>query len=261
MRKCILVFISGSFRLGGQGNMSLGDPRSYEEQKQACMSHVAFCKHLESVHNVSPEIHLNTYETRYSSEMLQWYSEYPVTHVFHKTLLGYTGIMDDAVARLQLEEDDHEFVLFIRADLLLKPDFFNVNVFERRLCFSSICFTLKNWHLHNGFPRVADLILLVPRNLFNLIRDRKISLNHDSYEHYLAHGLKNTDIGFLVDTFHDSDSQKDWNPIYKIVNRPETTRWHDRGRKISDVFKDGGTVVTVHDETYLWEKSGRSLFG
>ena len=31
----------------------------------------------------------------------------------------------------------------------------------------------------------------------------------------------------MINTFHDSDSQKDFNPLYYIVNRPQNTVWHD----------------------------------
>ena len=233
MKRCLLVFLGGSFRLGGQNNTSIGDPKSYEEQKQACMSHAAFCTHLENVHGVVPDVHINTYSTQFSGEMLQWYPSRE-THIFHDRMLGYHGIIRDAVSRIQLEEE-YEFVLFLRIDLFLKPDFFNVNVFDTRVCFSSVCFTPH--HLHRGLPRVADLILLIPKNHFRLLRNRTISLYHDSYEYFMNQGLDKRDIGFFVDTFHDSDSQKDWNPLYKIVNRPETSHWHDRGRTIDEVFE------------------------
>jgi len=223
-----ILLIGGSFRLGGQGNMSIGDPRSYSEQKDACMSHLAYCKHIENKFGSKPSIFINTYDSPFVNEMIQWYSAYyHVTHVVHKIMIGYDGLVSDTVKRLD-EEDD---VIFIRIDLLLKPAFFDV-VLGDRLSFSSVCFTLNNWHIHNGFPRVADLILFIPRRLFHLISEQKVSLGHHSYEHFINQGLGKDDIGFLLNTYHDSDSAKDWNPIYKIVNRPETAQWYDRGKTI-----------------------------
>jgi hypothetical protein len=32
-----------------------------------------------------------------------------------------------------------------------------------------------------------------------------------------------------LDSFHDSDSSKDYNPIYYIVNRPESEIHHNAG--------------------------------
>ena len=37
----------------------------------------------------------------------------------------------------------------------------------------------------------------------------------------------------MVDTYHDADSYKDYNPYYRYVGRPESTVWHDRGKKIN----------------------------
>ena len=34
------------------------------------------------------------------------------------------------------------------------------------------------------------------------------------------------DMDTIINTFHDSDSNKDFNPLYKIVNRPESNVFH-----------------------------------
>ena len=49
--------------------------------------------------------------------------------------------------------------------------------------------------------------------------------------------MKNTDLtyedlGTIINTYHDSDSSKDYNPLYYIVNRPENIIWHSEG----DIF-------------------------
>ena len=233
MKTCTLILMGGSFRLGGQTSTSIGEAHSYAGQKEACLSHLAYCKHLENTLGVKPKIFINTYHSQYYDEMVQWYSsEYPVVHRAHTTMMGYVGLMTDTLSHVSLEDDD-EFVLFVRIDLLLKPAFFDVTL-GNELCFSSVCWT--RFHMHNGVPRVADLMLFIPKRLLYLVREKRLSLCHEAYDYFLNQGLEKKDIGFFVDTFHDSDSEKDWNPLYKIVNRRETTHWHDRGRKISEVF-------------------------
>ena len=36
----------------------------------------------------------------------------------------------------------------------------------------------------------------------------------------------------MINTFHDSDSQKDWNPLYYMVNREQTQNWHDKDSRL-----------------------------
>jgi hypothetical protein len=33
----------------------------------------------------------------------------------------------------------------------------------------------------------------------------------------------------MINTYHDSDSEKDFNPLYYIVNRAQSTVWHSEG--------------------------------
>tara|TARA_Y100000741_G_C18219189_1_gene545108 strand:- start:1114 stop:1323 length:210 start_codon:yes stop_codon:yes gene_type:complete len=60
--------------------------------------------------------------------------------------------------------------------------------------------------------------------------------------------IKNSEISVIIKTFHDSDSQKDWNPIYKIVNRPESKKWYSKGQEFNinnrkDKFIDKSDIV------------------
>ena len=38
------------------------------------------------------------------------------------------------------------------------------------------------------------------------------------------------DVGAYVDTLHDADSAKDFNPLYFLANRRVNPEWHDRGK-------------------------------
>ena len=54
--------------------------------------------------------------------------------------------------------------------------------------------------------------------------------------------LDNTDLiyytnySFLTNNFHDSDSQKDFNPYYKMISRLENSVWHDAGKEFPRDF-------------------------
>ena len=37
-------------------------------------------------------------------------------------------------------------------------------------------------------------------------------------------------MGFLLNTYHDADSYKDYNPYYYMVGRDQTTEWYDKDK-------------------------------
>ena len=68
-------------------------------------------------------------------------------------------------------------------------------------------------------------MLFIPKKYYKYIKNIKVY--HDTW-HEL---IKNTDLIYddldvMINTYHDSDSFKDLNPLYYIVNRPESTKWH-----------------------------------
>jgi len=61
----------------------------------------------------------------------------------------------------------------------------------------------------------------------DFIINKKVSLYHDSWFIYVNnYKLNFTDLSVYLDTYHDSDSEKDFNPLYYIVGREESTVWH-----------------------------------
>ena len=88
---------------------------------------------------------------------------------------------------------------------------------------STICAAAKNWHLtYVKNPRVNDVMLFVPKHLhaYYLILPHHYSI--DELVHHKE--LYPQQVDFMVYTYHDSDSFKDLNSGYKIVNRPEAKK-------------------------------------
>jgi len=72
------------------------------------------------------------------------------------------------------------------------------------------------------------MLLFIPNKYFKYINN--IRIGHESW--YIL--VKNTDLTYndldtIIHTYHDSDSYKDYNPLYYIVNRPESTIFHSHG--------------------------------
>jgi hypothetical protein len=71
-------------------------------------------------------------------------------------------------------------------------------------------------------------MLFIPKKYYKYIPN--ISCDHNTWRNL----MKNTDLTYddldtMINTYHDSDSSKDYNPLYYIVNRPENIIWHREG--------------------------------
>ena len=84
---CLIVFLGGSFRLGGQGTMSIGSDESYDGQIKACKSHIYFIKDLIEQKQCRPSVYVSTYNTKFNDSLLNIYSDYLVGSDFYDTLL------------------------------------------------------------------------------------------------------------------------------------------------------------------------------
>ncbi len=57
-----------------------------------------------------------------------------------------------------------------------------------------------------------------------------IPIGHEMWQNLVDYAkLSYDDLDTMLTTFHDSDSAKDFNPLYYIVNRPESTVFHSKG--------------------------------
>lgn len=54
-------------------------------------------------------------------------------------------------------------------------------------------------------------------------------IGHETWYYLIQKGLTYDDMNTMINTYHDSDSEKDFNPLYYIVNRAQSTVWHSEG--------------------------------
>ena len=211
----LIILVGASFRLGGNKNLNLGSDESYSEQKLACESHVKLAEHIKAKLNVSASFLIDTYSTKFSEDLKTWYSPFPTTFHSHKPFQSYPWLLEHAISIIPGTYHAYDGLLFVRLDLFLQSEFIsNFKVFDK-VMFSHVLYLATANHR----PVVNDLILFIPRQHYGYLASNTVSLNHCSYNRYSA-----SDIGFFVSTRHDSDSAKDWNPLYRIVNRPEAPR-------------------------------------
>ena len=233
MNKGLIIFIGECFRIGGQDSRIRDTPDSIEKQKSASLTHVKFITRIKEKYNISIDIAINTYKTGNQQLLLSWYNnENILFSQFNEHLMGQQGLINNALDNKNLSSiGQYEFIFICRIDLFLKDLLFDLfDPYSQKLTFPSVCW-LKG-AVYNNMPRVSDTMLFIPKNMLNrdFIINKNVSLYHDSWFIYVNnHKLNFNDLSVYLDTYHDSDSAKDFNPLYYIVGREESTVWHSMG--------------------------------
>lgn len=249
--KGLFIIIGESFRLLKPWkdfslkarNYTLGDERSYNMQIQASRSHVNFFRFLKKKYNIDCDTCINTYTTQYDDHLRKVYKDYSIHDNFYK--LGKFGKGVDPAAKLQVRDSlrkinngkKYLFVFILRIDIFFKPlmqKYFNP--FLKKITWPSICWVpdetvkIKNQEgekIDTKIPRVNDMFMIIPKKFYRQIDIlTRYMQHHNSWYQYLRYTLlHNGQMDTLLNTYHDSDSGKDWNPLYFIVNRRRKKIW------------------------------------
>jgi len=225
--KALFIFLGESFRSGGWLSRERGDPRTYTEQKLACESHMKFLNFIHLKFKITSNIIVDTYETPWSRELIEWYSP-GLTWVHSGPAIGYENLYRHSLSLID-DIDRYDFVHFIRIDLFLKPHF--SDVFEPSPTHLQYAFRTTPIPLIENIPRLNDMMLYVPKLHFQLLK-LKIVLFHDLWVWGLIQRVHMTrNVRTYIDTIHESNTKRDWNPLFRIVNRAEATTWQWQGYK------------------------------
>jgi hypothetical protein len=228
MKKGLICIIGESFRLGGQGTRVRDVDEAYEPQKSASMSVVEFADHIKAAHGVDCDMVVSSYSTRWEGDLKEWYGHRLIGSTFRESLVGLERLVSEA--KNIVDFSTYDFILVLRIDLLLKPFFKTVfNPHWDSVMYPSVCWL--GWHEVWGQPRASDMMVHVPKRLVSA----PFHMSHEACFHYAKEGF-GSDFGFMLDTLHDSDSAKDYNPLYRIVGRPASERWHSVGYKMDARF-------------------------
>jgi len=237
MKGCLILF-GEAFRLGGQGTRNRGSDESYEGQIKAATSHMEFMKDLKSK-GVNMEVYISSYNTKFNDTLLKIYENTLIGHTFYDDLVGQHGLIHTALDTISSGTydftDTYDFILIMRIDLFLKDRFMEIfNPNWDKILFPSICW--KSWCKIGIHPRVNDMMIYIPKKYFNYVGNIIYNSWHNGHNQWgnliENKNLTYDDLDTMLNTFHDSDSAKDFNPIYYIVNRPESTVHHTPG----DIF-------------------------
>ena len=231
IRAGLFVIIGESFRSGGQGSRTRGEASSYDDQMKATKSQIKALAFLESKFGVKIDVSIGTYHTQYTNDLVSAFGDRIVgkPDIRHEdNAAGLTSFFKTALERAAGPEKTldqiYDFIFFCRVDIYLKGGFqMAVDLNWPTIRFPFICWVQND--VTGRSPRVSDFMLFVPSKYFSFLPHYVIS--HDSWRDFVTKSsLTKWDLDVMITTFHDSDSFKDWNPLYRIANRPENNEWN-----------------------------------
>jgi hypothetical protein len=228
-----IIYPGESFRSGGQTSRITGNESSIEEQKTAILSHCDFMESLDK--NVNVDIYIETYSTNYDDIIKELYDKSIANNKYYnfiKDKENYTSINDSIYKRLSiLDTNQYNIIYIIRIDLLLKPLFkeFAQPKSIDKITFPNILWTQNSiYEIDNIiYPKLNPMITIVPKKYYIILKNNIIDFGRHKFCHKILNieNMSFNDIKLMLSTLHDANTEWDWNPVYRIVNRGEADKW------------------------------------
>jgi hypothetical protein len=265
----LFVLLGESFRWGSQYSRITGLEESVEEQIKASYSHIKLIQHLEQKLNYKVDVCIGTYPTKFNEKLFEVYEKYLKYKIEYKNKIGITKLFQLVLTHYNYRT--YDFVFFLRIDLCLKDKIFECNLLDNnKILFPFICFTINNNDKIEGYPRVCDTFISIPKKWFHIIMN--IEFYHSSWKLLMENQhltMKNIDT--VIKTYHDSDSEKDLNPLYYITNRPQCQTSYNNEKQIFNKYnykiikilvvgpKQCGSTLLFNLLIKLYEQSGKNV--
>jgi len=225
-QKALICYYGGAFREGNYGSTKSDTKYGYESQKNASITHEKLKTVLQEK-GYQTDILINTRITKYSNKLEKWYDPYDmILNELSNKIQGPDQMIKSTINNInKLNKKDYKFILFVRIDLFLKPDFFDVLDTET----DKVSFLAQNYDpstckstVMNNDPQVVDLFLFIPKKYFYIL-DKKFVLNHHSWNYYKrVYNLKDKEMSFMSNDKFDSNSYKEYNKYYLMCSRKES---------------------------------------
>jgi hypothetical protein len=227
-----LLFLYGEcFRKGSQNDRTIDDEETYNTQKKASLSHVEFFEFVNKNYDTNMNILIKTRESKYQNDHKSWYDGYYLTYLLYNNegSIQYTSEFVNYKHSIDLVNNQinntlhnidkelfntYDFVLFTRNDIFLKPEF--------SYLFNPLWYKIMFFSVNSFDGRINPTMIYFPKKYFYILQDY-ITIDHDAKDVFKSkYGLTEDDFGYMTGGVFDSDSQKIWNPFYRMIGRPET---------------------------------------
>jgi len=230
-KKALICYYGAAFREGNIGSTVTDTKYGYNTQKNTSISHAKLKKVLNEK-GYQTDILVNTRKTKYENELESWYDPFSlVINKLSNRIHGRDAMVTSTIESInKINKDEYEFILFVRIDLFLKPEFFDVLDTESdKINFLANNYDPKNCNNYkNNSPKIVDLFIFIPKKYFYIL-DNNFRINHYSwYELKKIYKLTDDDMTFMTNKMFDSNSYIDKNPYYVMSSRKENTNNNDK---------------------------------
>jgi len=226
-----LMLLRGlSFRFGTQFSTEVGKPWSVVPQKKACQSHIDFIEYVKNNHNINLDLAIDTFSTSYDYVLKSYYDNYkPYYNFINKLDPGNPTAFNRALYNIVDKLSDYDFLIISRNDMIFKEKLSEVFYApEDEIKYTFVLqypirkLTVRYPEISDQIPMAGNDFLYFPKKYFHLLEVFKKSKgdNHDFIMNILDID-KDAKVTPYINTYHDSDPAKDWNPLYKFVGRFE----------------------------------------
>jgi hypothetical protein len=256
-KKCLIVYYGGSFREGNIGSTLSDTKYGYETQKHASITHAKLKKVLNEK-GYQSDILVNTRDTVYKKDLMNWYNPFNIIlNNLPKELHGKDIMIQNCIKNInKLNKEEYNFILFIRIDLFLKPDFYKILDTES----NKIMFMANNYDTNScetkdkNDPVIVDLFLFIPKKYYYIL-DNKFNLNHNSWTFYKKnYKLTNEDMKFMTNDIFDSNSFRENNKYYIMSSRKENKNVHNKNLKKCISFNEKNQTFLTNPTYYYLNK-------
>ena len=231
-----LVVHGESFRTHSAQRSRESGVSGYAQQKQAVRS-VLLNLVLPLVLDMGyagVDVHLHTQNSSWLGELSEWYSPFLASEADVTTTAAGKNWYNTFNGSVFEPPGRYEAVVFVRPDLILKPLFRCALASANR---SNILFAFREWKRadvvgdpnnknrsaeERALARVVDTVTWIPSRLFPYVQNPNCLVNNHDAMLCAANWVGSDSVGFLLPAEqHDSDSAKDWNPLYRMASRDE----------------------------------------
>ena len=241
MTKLLLIIAGECFREGTQDSRLKDTDISVANQLKATESHLSFIEHLKNKYNIITDVQLISYVSEHENILIDKYNEYNLRYKFYDTYhKDRTQLVNsDKIDKI---EEEYDSILVIRPDMYLKQFFYDIfDPHINKIYYASVCW-IDHYRVFDT-PRVNDTMVFIPKKYFDLVYYTiGIKTYHAAIKDYIDHSHQIgrplslcSDFDFFIRTPHDSDTYKDYNPLYCLVCRPENKKWASYGYEIRDI--------------------------
>lgn len=234
MKKGLWLNRGLSFRFGHQFMYEVGRSWTVPVQKKAFESQLKLIDHIEKNHNVKIDIIIDTLSTQYNNIVEKFFKKTAVEiYLLDKMDPGHPHAFNRALYRIVDRLKDYDFLIISRNDMIFKDKMCEIvdpNLEEIKypfvLPYSYRKLTCRFPDIDESIPMAGDTFFFFPKKYFHVLDCFKYSKgdNHDFIKNALDID-SNAKITPYLNTYHDSDPKKDWNPLYKFVGRIDTDNW------------------------------------